>query len=114
MITSRSVLVLVIPIWNWYWTRVLVIGKFGIGHLADVFSSWLFSTVCFQMCPSMCPQLSHCRCIFQLAGRWYWYWYWIRVLVLVFGKFGTGHLVDVSSSWLDPRHSRNDLPRQIV
>ena len=45
----------------------LVLGKFGIGHLADVFSSWLFSTVCFQMCPSMCPQLSHCRCIFQLA-----------------------------------------------
>ena len=34
--------------------------------------------------------------------------------MIVLGKFGVGHLVDVSSSWLDPRHSQNDLPRQIV
>ena len=34
--------------------------------------------------------------------------------MIVLGKFGVGHLVDVSSSWLDSRHSQNDLPRQIV
>ena len=34
--------------------------------------------------------------------------------MIVLGKFGIGHLVDVSSGWLDQRHSRNDLPRQMV